>query len=100
MSDDRPKCQLRVTREESCAFMRAFHAPLKFEPLYDVGKPLEWTVDDARVHNMIKKLAPDLADEVGQSPMIFDLVIVEPSWLLTTGEVKRWTKDPIPKEKR
>lgn len=79
--------------------MKSFHAPSKFNPatVFEGYKGL-WTEEDERVKAMVAKLAPDLAAETGRGPMLFDLIIVEPDWLLTTGEVKRWTKDPIPKE--
>ncbi len=101
MSDDRPKCQLRITREEQSMIMKTLYAASTYNPacVFEGYKPL-WTEEDERVKAVIELLAPDLAAETGRGPMLFELVVVEPSWLLTTGEVKRWTKDPIPKEKR
>ena len=97
MNDDRPHVQLRVTDAEFTALVRTT-AEMRFRSPWGGVLPKGWSAEDQRVFDAVSVLAPDLAKEVGRSPTMFDIVVVRPDWLLTTGEVKRWTKDPIPKE--
>ena len=97
--DDRPHIQLRVTKREFTQLLR------EARPL-DVGLPFfcetqgeqEWSEEDEIIRRGVKRLAPELASEIGKDPAIFDLVVIEPAWLIATGEVRRWTREPLPKE--
>ena len=100
MIDPRPKCQLRVTAKELMVLLRATHEPRRFSanPVARGMGGERWTTEDEHVNAAVKVLAPDLAAEVGHDPLLFQVVVVRPAWLLTTGEVKRWTYDPLPED--
>lgn len=95
--DDRPRIQLRVTDAEFSSLIRTTTERRYRHPHAD-PMPMGWSAEDEIVHDAITVLAPDLAKEVGRGPAMFDVVVVRPSWLVETGEVARWTRDPMPKE--
>ena len=97
MSDDRPHIQLRVTDGEFTTLVRTT-TDRRYRCPHADPMPMGWSAEDQIVFDAVAVLAPDLAEEVGRGPAMFDIVVVRPGWLLTTGEVKRWTKDPMPKE--
>jgi hypothetical protein len=94
--------QLRLTRDEFYAWIRHVHRPLQRRVCVVNSDPSssEWTTQDEAVRAAVENLAPDLAKEVGRDAAMYHLVIVEPSWLLTGGEVARWKEAALPTQER
>lgn len=92
------RVQLRVTRSELARILAEVWAGTQDFASAGRRSPEAARSDDV-VRKYLRELAPDLADELDGDPgppPVVDLVVVEPAWLLTTGEVFRWCQGAPP----